>query len=84
MDGGTDLMSGCSHLHNISFSQHGPLENAHYPTAAHPERIFHHTADGASIYDFTEAVLNEMVLLLAQYSGLSLFLSSILRFAGKN
>lgn len=37
---------------------------------------------GASIYDFTEAVLNEMALLLAQYSGLSLYLSSILRFAG--
>lgn len=80
-DGGTDLMPGCSHLHNISFSQHGTLENAHYPIA---ESIsFTQQQMGASIYDFTGAVLNEMVSLLAQYSGLSIFLSSILGFAGK-
>lgn len=80
-DGGTDLMSGCSHLHIISFLQHGTLENAHYPIA---ESIsFTQQQMGTSIYDFTGAVLNEMVSLLAQYSGLSIFLSSILGLAGK-
>ena len=70
-------MPGCSHLHNISFSQHGTLENAHYPIA---ESIsFTQQQMGASIYDFTGAVLNE----IAQYSGLSIFLSSVLAFAGK-
>lgn len=83
VDEGTHLMSGGWHLHNISFSQHGTLENAHYSITAHPKLIFPPQQMGASIHDFTETVLSEMVLLLAQYSGLSMFLSSILGFAGE-